>query len=183
MLFIDYKNLTDQEFNIICPWITQSDRKLYRKYKTLHTGVDISGKKAYAYSQGVILMIGIQGDKYSVTVQFDAENIFRYCNLSSVDLAVGDIVQAGDRIGTAKRHLHFEWATTAEKSKFPVYIGDVTYYKQNPERLFNGDVVLKANDWSKVTENEYGYDDGYDLTAAMQDEFEVDNRDYENGGV
>ena len=181
MLFADYKEITDLTFKVICPWIDGSDRKLYQKYKTFHTGVDIPAKQVYSYSQGVVIGVGMQDGMYFVTVQFDAENLFRYGHLKSFDVSVNDIVQAGDRIGLAKNHLHFEWATASDQSKFAVWFGDVTYYKQNPERLFNGSVVLKANDWSRVTENEYGYNEGYALTPAMSDEFEVDNRDYDGG--
>lgn len=181
MLFVDYRKITDLDFKITCPWIDGSDRKLHQRFKTLHTGVDIPAKNVFAYSQGIVIGIGVQDDVYFVTVQFDSENIFRYCHLKSVDVSINDIVQEGDLIGAAKKHLHFEWATTSESSKFAAWFGDVTYYKQNPERLFSGEVVLKANDWSRVTENEYDYNDGYALTPSMSDEFEVDNRDY-NGG-
>lgn len=181
MLFIDYRNITDLDFKIVCPWIDGSHRNLYQRYRTLHTGVDITANRVYAYSQGVVVGIGMYDDTYSVTVQFDAENIFRYCHLKSVDVSVNDIIQAGDLIGLAKKHLHFEWARKEATSKFSVWVGEITYYKQDPERLFSGEIVLKANDWSRVTENEYGYNDGYDLTPAMSDEFEVDNRDYDGG--
>ena len=182
MLFIDYKDITDLDFRITCPWIDESDKKLQQKHKTIYyTGVQIPANKVYSYSQGVVIGIGRQSGVYFVTVQFDAGNLFRYCHLKSVDVSMNQIVQAGDLIGAAKSWMRFEWATATEKSKFAVWFGSVTYFKQNPERLFNGSVVLKANDWSKVTENEYGYNEGYELTPAMSDEFEVDNRDYDGG--
>lgn len=182
MLFIDYKDITDMDFRITCPWIGESDKKLQKIHKTeFHTGVQIPANNVYSYSQGVVIGIGKQSDAYFVTVQFDAGNLFRYCHMKSVNVSINEIVQAGDLIGSAKRWMRFEWATTAESSKFAVWFGDVTYFKQNPERLFSGEVVLRANDWSKVTENEYGYNDGYALTPAMSDEFEVNNRDYDGG--
>ena len=177
MMFIDYKELTDQGFKVIMPWISVSEKAEYYKYDTLHTGIDIAGTRAYSYCKGVVVAIGIQIDRMTVTVQFDANTLFRYGNLRSCDLNLGDIVSAGDRIGTCKGHLHFEYCTTDEKSLFPVRIGDITYFKQNPMPVLLGEVQLKANDYSAVTVADYDDTIMPDLNPAMQDEFEVDNSD------
>lgn len=181
MLFIDYKEITDLDFRITIPWIDGSDRKLYRKYGMLHTGVSIPAKRVYSYSQGVVVSCGVQADKYFITIQYDGYTLFRYCNLKSIGVSVGDIVDAGDRLGTVSGQFRFEYCTSKDESLFPVRIGDITYYKQNPELVFSGNVDLNANDWSAVEVNQYGYNDGYDLDDAMQDEFEIDNRDFGDG--
>ena len=181
MLFIDYKDITDQDYKVLIPWIDGSDRKLVQKYKTLYTGVQLQAKRVFSYSQGVVVSIGVQADKFFVTIQFDAYTLFRYCDLRSVDVSISDIVQAGDLIGTASGKFRFEYCTSKEQSIFPVRIGKSTYYKQDPEQVFSGKVLLQANDWSAVTVNAYGYDDGYELNIPMQNEFEVDNRDFGDG--
>ena len=177
MTFIDYKYITDEPFKVILPWISVSDKKEYYKHDTLHTGIDILGNRAYSYSTGVVVAIAIQIDRMTVTIQFDAKTLFRYANLRSCDLNLGDIVSAGDRVGTCKGHLHFEYCTTETKSLFPVHIGDMTYFKQNPLPVLLGDVKLAANDYSKVTVNNYGTETIPDLNPAMQSEFDVDNSD------
>ncbi len=177
MMFIDYKELTDQEFKIIMPWISVSEKAEYYKYDTLHTGIDIAGTRAYSYCKGVVVAIGIQLDRITVTVQFDASTLFRYGNLRSCDVDLGDVVSAGDRIGTCRDHLHFEYCTSKEQSLFPVRISGSTYFKQNPMPVLLGEVKLKANDYSAVTVADYNDETVPELNPAMQDEFEVDNSD------
>ena len=84
MLFIDYKDITDLEYRVQIPWIDGSDRRLYRKYGMLHTGVSIPAKRVYSYSQGVVVSCGVQADKYFITIQYDGYSLFRYCNLGQI---------------------------------------------------------------------------------------------------
>lgn len=182
MLFINYKEITDLDFKVTVPWISVKDRAEYYRYGTLHTGIDIAGTRVYSYSQGVVLSVGIQGEKMVVAIQFDARTLFRYCNLRSVDVSAGDIVEAGERIGLCKDHVHFEYCTTSEKSLFPVRIGEITYFKQDPMPVLLGEKIIKANDWSKVQIGDNGTETAPNLTPAEQDEFEVNNADLGDSG-
>lgn len=84
-----------------------------------HQGVDFaapSGTPIYAVTGGTVEQAGDAGDGYGTLVRIKSGNtVTYYGHQSSVDVAVGDTVEAGDRIGSVGStgnstgpHLHFE---------------------------------------------------------------------------
>ncbi|OZC48556.1 peptidase [Rhodococcus sp. RS1C4] len=84
-----------------------------------HQGVDFaapSGTPIYAVTGGTVEQAGDAGDGYGTLVRIKSGNtVTYYGHQSSVDVEVGDTVEAGDRIGSVGStgnstgpHLHFE---------------------------------------------------------------------------
>lgn len=86
----------------------------------MHNGVDIAaptGTAVYASAEGEILRIGRQPDGYGNFIEIRHPNGMTtlYAHLSRIDVASGDRVLAGERIGlvgstgySTGPHLHFE---------------------------------------------------------------------------
>ena len=175
-----YKHLSDLEItqsdtDIIVPFIDNKKHTWYQKYGGFHTGVDITGESIYAYRSGVVTQIGTSFDNlYSVVIQYTAKVSLRYANLSSVLVTEGDVIRQGQYIGIAKQFVHFEYLTSEKgNSKWPVRVGKLTNFKQNPEQLFDGTVVLNANDWSQITIANTA-PRAVTLTESQKLEFDVD---------
>lgn len=145
--------ITQSDADIIVPFIDNKKHPWYQTYGGFHTGVDITCESVYAYRSGVVTQIGTSFDnRYSVVVQYTAKVSLRYDNLSSVFVTEGKVIRQGQYIGIAKQFVHFEYLTSEKgNSKWPVRVGKLTYFKQNPEQLFDGTVILNANDWSQIT--------------------------------
>lgn len=84
-----------------------------------HQGVDFaapSGTPIYAVSGGTVEQAGDAGDGYGKTVRVKSGNtVTYYAHQSSVNVSVGDTVEAGDELGAVGStgnstgpHLHFE---------------------------------------------------------------------------
>ena len=175
-----YKHLSNSEItqsasDIIVPFIDNKNHEWYPTYGGYHTGIDISGESIYSYRSGVVTQIGTTSDNlYTIVIQYTANVSLRYANLSSVFVSEGDVIQQGQYIGIAKKFVHFEYLTAEQgTSRWPVRVDKLTYYKQNPEQLFDGTVNLNANDWSKITIADTT-PKHVTLTEPQKSEFDVD---------
>ena len=130
--------------NVLYPYIDDVSHKWYRRYGSLHSGVDITAKSVYSICQGVVLFVGQTSDDLKeVTVQYDANRIVRYCHLSDVYVHSGDTVERSELIGYADTFVRFEYATIVQgTSCWTVHINSQTYYKHNPEAYAFGTQVL-----------------------------------------
>lgn len=116
------------------------DDTINSKDSDYHPGIDLYAAEAFSCSNGVVIATGTDGVTYSVTVQQDANTIFRYCNLSILYISAGAEVQTGFRIGSAQKYIHFEYCTREQaESKWCVRIGTEQYYKHDPLILFGDD--------------------------------------------
>lgn len=157
------------------PFIGSTKHTLYKKHG-YHTGMDIKSSDVFSFASGVVIAIGKDNGSYAVTVQYDCKISLRYMHLKAICISLGAVLYRGDKIGTADKHVHFEYITTdKEESIWPVRIGTMTYYKHNPELILSGSVRLNANDWSEVTIAPDGYEE-VPLTESMKLEFDCDSR-------
>lgn len=145
-----------------------------------HTGIDIVTTDVYSICNGVVIHIGkeIKTNKYEITVQYNAKICVRYCNLSTVNIRAGSIVMDGDLLGCSEDFVHFEYVTTlANGSKHIVRVGKVTYYKQDPEPILLGKIVLPKNTYSEIVivNSDTMFNDVV-FTDDMLNEFNGDNR-------
>lgn len=126
---MDYYPLTYAEYSVLHSWTPVGSR--------IYTGTDITADNVFSYASGTVLTASKEDLlHYCVTVQYDVFNILRYCNLKSLNVGAGDVVQNGSLIGSADKFLRFEYATKEQgSSKWPVRVGTQTYWKQDPERL------------------------------------------------
>lgn len=144
--------LTKSDTNILVPYIDSQSHSWYKKYGGYHTGVDVEGSEIYAYQSGVVIQIGDLDDGLkAVVIQYTANISLRYANMSSLLIKMGDVIKPGELIGIAKKFVHFEYLSkTKENSMWPVRVGTMTYFKHDPELIFDDVVKLNANDWSQI---------------------------------
>lgn len=149
---LSYCDITKSASNIIAPYIDSEKHSWYKQYGGYHTGVDIEGLEIYSYQSGVVTQIGKLSDMlYAIVIQYTASTSLRYANMSSVCVKQGDVIRKGQLIGIAKKFVHFEYLTKDKgTSIWPVRVGGLTYFKQNPEGLLDGSIQLNANDWSQI---------------------------------
>ena len=125
------------------PFISSDKHPLYKKHG-YHTGIDLTASDVHSYASGVVISIGRSEDIYAVTVQYDSRISLRYLHLKSVCVYIGDILYPNMKIGTADQYVHFEYVSVSkDNSIWPVRIGTMTYYKQDPELVLNGSVKIK----------------------------------------
>ena len=166
---LSYSEITKSAAKILTPWINTKTSLWYKTYGGFHTGLDIEAAEVFSFTAGVVLHIG-EDEKYkTVTVQFDVNNSFVYSHLKSVSVKQGDILKQGDRIGTADRHVHFEYISLEENTNpaWIVRVGTVTYYKHNPELVLNGAVKLDAGNGSLIEQNQGCEDLNFGLTPYV----------------
>lgn len=156
---LEFSTVTNSSLSILYPYVDNIKNEWYKMYGGYHTGIDISSKSAYSIVDGVVIQIGQDYQSYSVTVQYDSDNIFRYKNLKSVNVNEGQVIHQSDLVGTCIKFFHFEYASRERSgSIWPVRIGEVTYYKHNPEPIIDGKI------------NIFKYDQQYTLTELDFDE-------------
>lgn len=120
-----------------------------------NTGMNIKGNNVYSICPGTVLYVGKDlNNIYTVNVSVNMNQIIRYCNLKSVDVTSGDVIDMNDPIGVAHKYVHFEYCTS-EKSNWPVRINNIQYYKHNPEGLLDGSTKLKVFDELHFPSSDY----------------------------
>lgn len=137
-------------------------------------------KNAFSLSTGVVIYIGEDpiaddGVRYNVVVQYDADTVFVYGKLTSIDVKLTDIVTPGQLIGTSKSVISFGVGLRIKLTEFQpaitnsVRIGGQSFGYVDALRWFDGsvdlnDVIFEGFTFSKDVE--------VDVTSAdMEDEF------------
>lgn len=132
--------------NIIKQYVDSEKSALYTQYHGYHSGVDVSGKVVISPFPGTVLQSGQSSEGLTVIIQYDATHCILIGNLEQINVVVGQSVDTGQQIATAKKYIHVEYLTSVT-SKWPVrLITGHTLYKNNPT-----DIVL--NGYSSLTYN------------------------------
>lgn len=175
---LSYSPLTQSATNILVPYIDDEKDSWYKQYGGYHTGVDVEGLETYSYQSGVVTQIGkMDTNLYAIVIQYTASTSLRYANMSSLCVKQGDVISQGQLIGIAKKFVHFEYLTKDKgTSMWPVRVGSMTYFKHDPELLFDGTVQLNANDWSKIQVADTT-SIPYVLRESQESEFGVNGRE------
>lgn len=163
---------------IVMIQIVKPEQLIIRNFSKDNPGLDIQGTTVHSCSDGVVTYIGTDIDsRYTVCVQYSTDKTFKYSNLKTISVSVGMCIVSGSLIGYTDKYVHFEYLTSVRgASLWPVRIGSLTHYKQNPTPVLTGEIRLNANNWSAIKSVTVHYDTDYDLTAPMVDEFMSDNR-------
>lgn len=150
---IEFSTLTNSTLSILYPYIDNTKNEWYNIYGGYHTGVDILSKEVYSIVDGVVLQIGKTHTTYSVTIQYDSDIVFRYNSLNSINVVEGQIINQSELVGQCDKFCRFEYASRERSgSIWPVRIGEITYYKHDPEPILDGKIDI------------YKYDKQYTLT-------------------
>ena len=150
----DYSPITQGSLHLIVPWIPNENDPNYRIYGELHSGIDILTGSVHAAVPGVVLQVTQEMDNtWAVSVQYDVNQILRYCNLQDVDVDVGQVVRYEHVIGNCKEILHFEYATLRPSTipEWNVKLGICTYYKQDPIGVLDGSISFDLDVEKEVT--------------------------------
>lgn len=107
------------------------------------SGYDIYCTDVYNVAYGKVVFVGhTQDNGYNVTVKCSNNEVVRYSHLDSVDVIPTQELK-NDKIGTANKYVHFEYATSWRgNSVFPIRVGELRYYKQDPSDLLNGKYAI-----------------------------------------
>lgn len=143
----------------------------------LFSGVDISADEVYNLVDGVVIQVSNDYvGRHTIDVQFNRYVVIRYSNISKCNVNTNDRILSGKVIGIADRFVHVEYLTTTKVSPvYPVRIGKVTYYKDNPNSLLEGEISLER---SGV----------YDIEVSVNNEYvpmkfsSLQNREFSNIG-
>jgi len=144
--------ITGQTSEVLKFHVDSNKDPLYTSYRGYHTGVDLSGSKVYSLFPGVVVHTNKDEYKYSCIISFDSCNYFMYSNLKSLNVKRGDVVDTSQLIGECDKFVHVDYLTL-EQTKWPVRIGQVTFYKHDPLKYISegyGDLInyyaVKADD-------------------------------------
>lgn len=108
------------------------------------TGAILKINDVFSISPGTVVDVGKDSSTglYVITVQYQADMWFRYCNLSRVDVTLNQLLMSGSRIGVAFRgEMRFEYCNLTP-SRYVNRIANITTYKQDPMTILSGTEVL-----------------------------------------
>lgn len=134
MVYATLKNSTltlKRSSDVIKPWVGSATSSWYKACGGFHTGVDVVCSTVYTCIPGTVMQIN-NDQTYSVLVQYDANHMMYYCNLTSVDVTPGQMLGAGVELGVANKYVHVEYWTRIKETEFIARFGTQTYYKQDP---------------------------------------------------
>lgn len=102
----------------------------------------ISGvNEVHCLFAGTVEFIGMKDGLWAITMYLNTAEIIRYGNLKEAYRNKGDALLPGELIGVASnlKGLTIEYCSIWRgNSKYPIRIGNRTFYKQNPIDILNG---------------------------------------------
>ena len=125
----------------ILKYFNIKDRIPYHRVSSgYHTGVDIACKEVFSGFPGTVVLLNKPDARtYTVIVQYNSTNAFAYCNLSSVDVELGQQIDTDDKIGNCAEFVHVEYLNKSATNRFRVLLTKQIFYKQDPlDILLNG---------------------------------------------
>lgn len=138
---ISYCSITQESsVDILKPYVDSDKNSLFRTYG-LSTGVDIAAEGyVFAAIFGSVVDINDEGkNSIIITLQYDADQIIRYCGLYEVFVRVGDSVMPWMSVGSVHNQLHVEYATTWKKNaRWSIKVMKRNWYKQDPMPFVDG---------------------------------------------
>lgn len=111
----------------------------YKLGKNGHYGVDLICDDVFSACFGVVAEVYTDDNHLHVAIQYNDDILLRYCNLKSCYVTVGQPVVYRQLIGTADKHVHFEYCMpTMQDSDRCVRVCDILYVKSDPMIILLG---------------------------------------------
>lgn len=159
--------ITNGDGIIIKQYVDSTADPLYKSYKGFHDGVDIKAKDVYSFCPGIVVRVGNHYKGYTVTVRCSDDRLIQYCHLKDITVAVNDIIDTGSLIGSVRDAVHVEYLTDT-KSKWPVRLVNITYYKTNPlEMLITGPSYFVSYSDNLFNENDFTEEINADMCTGV----------------
>ena len=145
-----------------CP-VTHSDVKISKEFKVsndiIHSGVDIEYTgKIYSICEGVVIFKSspVNNKDNFIVIQYNKYICIRMSNLTEINVNLGDALPRNTIIGQCESYLHFEYLTTYDiyPSIPSVKVGYQTYYRNDPQLIIDGSVLLSDSNVSQREEND-----------------------------
>lgn len=123
-----------------CP-ITHQDSKVIESFQSTDKinvkgvyGITITGSEIYSICDGNVIDVRQDIDStWSVSVQYDFSNIFRYRKLSDYHVKLEEHVKLGQLVGICEKRVHFEHLNRVpSESDQYMSFGNIKFYKKNP---------------------------------------------------
>lgn len=128
--------ITKTDARVVKECVMSKDSDTYKKTKQYHTGIDLEADAVYSLYDGIIVMIGSDSRGYTVIVRTGSTFCISYSSMKELaSIELGSDIHSGDKIGVVKNQVHVEYLTRGE-SKWPVRIGQDTWYKTDTGDMF-----------------------------------------------
>lgn len=127
--------ITKQDSQVLKPCVMSTNDEEYKVTGQFHTGIDLSGNDIYSVYSGTVVYTGEDESGKCVVVQTGSSFCITYKHLDTVDVRMGQNINGGGRLGACLKYVHVELLQKTN-SFWPVRIGSDTWYKQNPEPIF-----------------------------------------------
>ena len=112
---------------------------------TINSAV-IECTEVFNVAAGEIVYVGAEGEHAVVNVKCNPSEILRYGNLKELTCNKGYNASIGAQLGVADKTLTFEYCTLWKgESNYAVRVNNITYYKQDPTEILNGDYTLRED--------------------------------------
>lgn len=166
------KRLTRENSKIVRPYCVDTDSEMFRQYKYLNPGINVSCTNVYSFCCGVVVKVGTEDSVYQdVSVQYNSTTLVRYKHLKSVAVEEGQPILPDVLIGVADKFVHFEYCTTQKiSSVFAVRVDKITYYKQDPTPIVNSDTTLPMSVYALVENGNDTPDIDFKFSSKTQEE-------------
>lgn len=117
----------------------------YSNSSPYHTSVDVKANGVYNMFEGVVWQLGNEpGNLHYVCVKSSNDCIMKYGHIDQVYAGLNVRVRPGELIGTAKKYTSVEYLTL-NKSKFPIYVNEDKYYKNDPTDIVVNNISPSIN--------------------------------------
>lgn len=158
--------ITKTDARVIEECVMSKDSDTYKKTKQYHTGIDLEADAVYSLYDGIIVMIGSDPRGYTVIIRTGSTFCISYSSMKELaSIELGSDIHSGDEIGEVKNQVHVEYLTRGE-SKWPVRIGQDTWYKTNTDGLF----TVLDNATSNITKQDmFSYVDVVEIPDGIMD--------------
>lgn len=168
--------LVQNDAEIIKPYIDDKYSKDFKKYGTLHTGIDVTGSYVCSMSRGEVILAN--DNKVIIA---DGKSGFCYSNMDDVYVQEGDIIKPTQVLGGLKDYVHVEYISS-EGTQWPVRVEGKTYYKHDPTDMIVNGYVADNSEPIKVVKNEYYelMDDYSAWNEAYSDDIVTENTPIED---
>lgn len=140
---LQFCDITQSSAIILRPFVSDVSSKWYKELSSYNSGCDIQADTVYSLCSGVVLQVGTFDNMLTVTIQYDANTCVRYAHLKNTKLRPGQLIRYKEIVGSADKFVRVEVAQLySDLTMWPVRIGNITYYKVDPESYVDGSILL-----------------------------------------
>lgn len=136
--------ITKQDSEVLRPCVISTQSPLYKETKQLFPSIDITGSDIYAAYSGTVVLLNRDDLGQCMIIQTETSFCITYKHLDNVAVRLGDYVDKGQFIGSVDKYIRIELLRNLT-SIWAVRIGAATWYKQDPQPIFDHTLSATPN--------------------------------------